>query len=74
MRTNPLEGITSGRLFWDFSESYGQILVVAQFKIISEQGASDELYGRSRKISFVFQFLLRSVSLNRPKIPENGRW
>ena len=39
-----------------------------------DQGASDGSYGRSRKIGFVFQFLLRSVFLNRPKIQENASW
>ena len=56
-------------------EFISSILVLAQKKqIISDQGASDGSYGRSRKIGFVFQFLLRSVSLNRLKIPENARW
>ena len=52
--------MTSGRLFWDFSESYGQIIVVALFEIISDQGASNEIYERSRRICLVFQFLLQS--------------
>ena len=48
--------------------------MLAQKWIISDQGAFDGAYGKYRNICFVLQFLLRSVSLNRPKNRENARW
>ena len=52
-RVSLLEGF-----FEDFSKSCLRILAVARFKIISDQGAFDGSYERSRKICFRVQLVL----------------
>ena len=60
-RGNQVDGLPRAyKFFEDFSRSCGQILVLARFKIISDQCASDGPYGTSSVMRGVFRKLLQS--------------
>ena len=53
--------MTLDRFFEDFSRSMNSFCMVARFKIISDQGAFDGPYERSRTMCFRFELLLQSL-------------
>ena len=61
MSRKRVRGMTLDRFFEDFSRSMNSFCMVARFKIISDQGAFDGPYERSRTMCFRFELLLQSL-------------